>query len=136
MSELGLTTSNRNLVESNRTGKIRWSVTMLLPLVVCVLLGSGVLGTARSEDETVPKEIRARKFVVVDDNGKELAEFGVGSNGQPSMVVWNKGKSMVATMGMDDAGMPRFAFEKSSGEALLEFGVMDGRFPGRCPADR
>jgi len=129
MSEHGLTTSNGNLVESSRTGKMPRSVTMFLSLVACVWLGTSALSTAQSEDKTAPSEIRAQKFVVVDDNGKELAEFGIGSNGQPSMAVWNKGKSMVASMGMDNAGMPRFAFEKSSGEPLLELGVMDGRFP-------
>ena len=37
------TTSDRNLVESKKTGKMRWSLTMLVVLAVCFWLGSGVL---------------------------------------------------------------------------------------------
>ena len=129
MSGHGLMTNNRNLIESNRTGKMRWSVTMLLPLAVCVLLGSGVLGTARSKDETVPNEIRARKFVVVDDTGKERAEFGIMENGETGMVVWNKNRSAAVSVSMDRFGMPRIVFENSKSEALLELGILEDRFP-------
>jgi len=135
MSELGLTTSNRNLVESKRTGKMRWSVTMLLPLVVCVLLGSDVLGTARSEDETVPKEIRARKFVVVDETGKERAEFGIMENGEAGMVIWNKKKSTAMAVGVDHTGMPNIVFQNSKGEALLELAMLEDKYPAFIMSD-
>jgi len=85
----------------------------------------GAASTAQSDDKTVANKIRAKSFVVVDDSGKELGEFGVLSNGQPGMIVRNKDKSISASIGMDQGGMPRFAFENDKGDALLELGLGD-----------
>lgn len=125
----GSMNGDKNLVESKRTGRMGWSVTILLLLAVCFWLGSGVLSTADSEDKAIPSEIRARRFVVVDANGNERGELGMLPSGQPALRIWDERKTIVGTLEIDQAGMPRFAFEKSSGEPLLELGVLDGEHP-------
>lgn len=125
----GLTVNDGKLVESKRTGKVPWSVTMFLSLVVCAWLGSEVLSTAQSPDEGVPGKMRARQFVVVDDTGKERAEFGIMENGEAGMVVWNKKRSTAVSVGVDRTGMPRVTLENSKAEALLDFGILKDRFP-------
>ena len=86
-------------------------------------------GAAESEVDGVPREIQAQRFVVVDDTGKERAEFGILPNGEAGMIVWNKGKSALVSLRIDQAGMPHFVFENSHGRALLELGVLENRSP-------
>ena len=102
---------------------------MALPLAVCFWLGLGVLSTAQSEDRAVPVEIRARRFVVVDDTGRERAKFGVMEDGETGMVVWNKKKSTAVSVSMDRFEMPRIVLENSKAEALLDFGILGDRYP-------
>lgn len=129
------TTSDRNLVESKTTGKMWWSLTMLVLLAVCFWLGSGVVSTADSKDETVPSEIRARKFVVVDGTGKKRAEFGIMEDGEARMVVWNKRKSTAMSVGVDHSGMPNIVFQNSKREALLELAMLDDKYPAFIMSD-
>lgn len=84
---------------------------------------------APNEGNAAPSKIQARSFAVVDSSGKELAEFGVLQNGQPGMIIWGKDRGIAASIGIDQSGMPRFAFENSKGEALLELGVGDKLAP-------
>ena len=129
MYEHDLTGSDRTLAKKERARKIGWSVTMFLGGLVCAWLSVGALSAPHSNDDIVPEEIRARKFVVVDESGKGRAEFGILEDGQAVMVVWNEKASTAVSVGMDRFGMPRVAFENSKAEALLELGILEDRFP-------
>ena len=111
------------------TTKMALGIRMLVLLAIGFWLGSCVLNTAHSEAESVPNEIRARKFVVVDDTGKDRAEFGITEDGEAGMVVWNKKKSTAVSVSINRYGMPRITFENSKGEALLDFGIFDDQYP-------
>ncbi|MCP4590267.1 MAG: hypothetical protein GY842_05965 [bacterium] len=125
----GMIPNNRKVGNVNRTTMVRRSGTVLLLIAVCLWLGSGALSTAHSEDETAPAEVRASRFVVVDDEGKKRAEFGVLEDGEAKMVVWNQTRSTAVTVGMGRTGMPRITLENSKAEALLDLGILDDQYP-------
>lgn len=125
----GLMTSDRKLVESKTARKMRWSAMILLPVAACLWLGSGVLRTARSEGTSVPNEIRATKFVVVDDTGKMRAEFGIMEDHEAGMVIWNEKKTAAVAVSVDHSGMPNIVFQNSKREALLELAMLDDKYP-------
>jgi hypothetical protein len=64
------------------------------------------------------EEIKANRFVVVDESGKTTAEFGVLSDGRPGLAVWDNKTNLVAVLSIDDGG-PRFSFQNKTGVSLL-----------------
>ena len=105
-----------------------------LLLVFALFVGSlGLIFGARSGSDSklggFPDEIRARRFVAVDDAGKVTAEFGMLSNGTPGMTVWDNKANVVAVLGVDNGGSPRFFFQSETGIPLLSLGIGEKRFP-------
>jgi hypothetical protein len=74
------------------------------------------------------EEIKANRFVVVDESGKTTAEFGVLSDGRPGLAVWDNKTNLVAVLSIDDGG-PRFSFQNKTGVSLLSIGLVDGNLP-------
>ena len=73
----------------------RWLLGAVL-LVVGGLIAPGVFETtavrARSQEARTTKEVRARSFILEDENGKHRAWLGVDKDG-PSLSLWDeKGK--------------------------------------------
>ena len=112
----------------NRTA-MRLALTALLSTGAIVLVGLGRPSTGQSDVRGVQNEVRARKFVLVDDAGHERAELGIAPDGRAGLVVWDKAKSTSVWLGTDDHEMPLLAFGSKTGEPLMELGVLDGQSP-------
>ena len=114
-------------------GKSPWRVT---PSSVALILFAGVccwlcFGAAfgAEGDGKAPKEVRASRFVVIDDHGKERGELGLLPGGQVGVVIRGKDSGTALSLYFDDKGMPRFEFQNSKGEALLDLGLLDDQSP-------
>ena len=114
-------------VETRRSGSV--AVTILVALAALLWLGLATQLVARGGVETGQREVRAQRFVVVDDAGNERAELGILASGQPSLRIWDEARTIAATLEIDQAGMPRLAFENIGGAPLTELGVLDKRYP-------
>ena len=112
----------------NRT-TMRLALTALLSTGAVVLVALGRPSTGQTNVSGVQNEVRARKFVLVDEAGHERAELGINPDGRAGLVVWDKAKGMSAWLGTDDREMPVLTFGSKTGEPLMEFGVLDGRSP-------
>lgn len=124
----------RKVTALKRTTKMALSVGLLVPLAIGFWLGSSVPSTAHGEGESVPNEIRARNFVVVDDTGKDRAKFGIIED-QVEMVLWNKNRSTSLSVSMDRSGMPRITFENSQAQPLLELVMIEDKYPAFVMSD-
>ena len=85
------------------------SVLLCLILVLAALFG-GVVGSAitavSSQESPDDKVIKANKFVLIDQTGKEKAILGVGKSGGYLSIVNNKGNLLIYLGAMvDGAGM-------------------------------
>lgn len=85
--------------------------------------------TAHTSDSPVSREVRAQRYVVVDEGGNERAEFGVLPDGSARLIVWNKSKEFAASVGVDDFGMPHLAFGRPDRPPLVDIGILDKRSP-------
>ena len=112
----------------NRT-TMRLALTALLSTGAVVWVGLGRPTTAQSNVRGVQNEVRARKFVVVDDAGTDLAELGILPDGGTRLIIRDKAKGTEVWLGTDDAGMPVLTLGRKSGEPLMELGVLDGQSP-------
>lgn len=106
-------------------------------LAVAVLLLFGALAWSATappragqvDAGAVHDEIRARKFVLVDDSGTIRAELGILPDGQTRLIIRDEAKGTEAWFGTDETGMPVLTFGSKTGEPLMELGVLDGRSP-------
>jgi len=108
--------------------KMRNGLALLVLLNVAWLV-SGHDGVRAGGENANAPEVRAQRFVVVDDSGKGRGEFGMRSNGEPVLRLWDRDVSISAMVEMDAYGMPRVAFETKNGTPLAELGVLDKRHP-------
>lgn len=65
-----------------------------------------VIATAGAFRDAVPKEIKARSFVVVDEAGRERAIFEAGPEGRALMVFLGKDGKMKAALGEEKENAP------------------------------
>lgn len=56
-----------------------------------------------------PAEIRAQKFVLVDENGTPRGEFGFRNDGSPDIQIgWGKPRGLAKLIGGSEAGSARW----------------------------
>jgi len=114
-----------NFIESENRDGMKIGLTIILFLMAFAWFGLGAIRSNQSKVETVQREIRAQRYMVVDDTGKVRAEFGILPNGQTGMVVWDKGKSTNVSLTVDRNGTPRLDFANSNGASMIELGVLN-----------
>lgn len=92
-----------------------WSGAVLLVIVgmLPMLLASGAAGPE--------KELRASRFVLVDDKGAERAELGFNSLGTASLFVGDKKSGQGVLLALDDEGTP-FLSLAGKGNARVHIG--------------
>ena len=120
--------NGRSTIELNRNTKVLCSVTALGLVAACTWLAAGAENTAQSDGEGVPIEIRAQRFVVVDDGGKERAVLGILEHGEVGLTVWNEQKTGAISVTINRKG-PRISFENAKGVELLSLGIMIDKQP-------
>ena len=118
-------------IEAKRMRKVGFTQILGVSLVAYVCFAVGGLRTTAGDAKTIRDEIQARRFVLVDGAGKERGEFGIMQGGEPALRIWDEGRTMIATLEIDHAGMPRLAFESVGGAPLpvIALGVQDKRHP-------
>jgi hypothetical protein len=132
MYGLEMATRKVGFVEVKSAAKLRRSVVALLFMAAAFWLGLAVTGNAGSgfpEDDPDPQEIKAGKFIVVDNKGNERAEFGMLKDNRPGMILWNMKDNMAFSVSLDDTGMPRMEFANSKGDSLLDLGISGEKAP-------
>jgi hypothetical protein len=92
-------------------------------------LAFGPASAADPEETKPPREVRAQRFVLVDDAGTEQGEFGMTPKGEPVVRLWNKARGMAATLGIDEGGMPHVSLESFDGQPVAEMIVLDKQIP-------
>lgn len=115
--------SNRRLFDARLAGSV-------LAVAVVVLLSSLALRALGQSDPKAPvptKELRAQRFVLVDENDRKLASLERQEDGRPALVLWNKEETAAASIVIDKGGMPRIVLE--SGDAEVSMGFMDAGSP-------
>ena len=115
MSRHRLKTADSKLGDDTVTRCDSRTVTMFFLMAVCLSLVFGLVALAYGEGRMVPQEMRAQRFVLVDDLGKERAELGIRANGEPRLTLWNQQRTVSASLGMDDAGRPHIALSTDNG---------------------
>jgi hypothetical protein len=103
-----------------------WGVALL---VIAFWTLEHVTARVTAENPKDSKAVTAERFVVVDANGKERAQFGMHSGGEIALVIWNKDEHEVASLGIDKAGLPRLSFSNPKGKTLVSVGLMDEQSP-------
>lgn len=98
-------------------------------VTACTWLAVESVSTAQHNGEDVPIEVRAQRFVVVDEAGKERAQFGILEHGEPGMTVWNKQKTSAVTVAIDRSGRPRISILNGKKEELLSLGIAEDKYP-------
>lgn len=121
--------SNDALPTKAPTQGIPQPAMILLTMALCFWLGSVVAVTADDRDDTVPGEIRARRFVVPDETGKARVEIGRLSNGETGVIIWNSKQDNAVILSVADSGGPRMAFQNSKGNALLDLIMAQDKSP-------
>lgn len=96
---------------------------------------AGTAGCGRPEGISTSAEVRARKFIVIDDGGMERAEFGMSEGGEVAMVIGNKKRGTAVWVGTDSEGDSRVAFANTKGEVLLELVMVDEKHPAFIMSD-
>lgn len=94
--------------------------------IVVLLLHSNFFG---EPSDPGSKEIRAKKFTLVDANGEERGELAIMRNGQPGFGIWNKKTATSASIYMDDSGMPHIELEGEDDKVGLELMVLEKQMP-------
>ena len=118
-----------------RTMELNQKTRMLGGWVTFGLVGVGLWFAVASEDAItnnggdVSIEIRAQRFVVVDETGTERARFGILEHGEPGMIIWTKKKTAALTATIDRLGGPRVTLTERGGEDLLTLGIANDRHP-------
>ena len=70
------------------------------------LLVEGIVLNARSESKTIPDLIQAKKFEVIDKEGKTAGHFSAGTNGGTLNIFNKKGNSVTGlTSGKNGGGL-------------------------------
>ena len=95
---------------------LRAALILSVPLGVCVWITNSWGGII---NQSIVKEVRAQKFVVTDDSGKERAEFGILPDGTARLAIWDKTRSVEAWLGVDELGSPLVAIGRAGRKATL-----------------
>ncbi|MEE8373917.1 MAG: hypothetical protein V3R87_09370 [Dehalococcoidia bacterium] len=104
-------------------GAAMWSGAVLLVIVgmMPMLLASGGSGPE--------KELRASRFVLVDDKGAERAELSFGPHGPPRLIIGNKKPVEGILLGLDDDGSPFLIMGGREDKARIGMGIMESGKP-------
>jgi len=108
---------------------------MYLLVTVSLSMGVGVLRAPPGEGASATNEVRASKFVVVDEGGRKLGEFGVMEDGTAAMVIENTKTHTGISVGTDRSGMPRITLTNSKAAALLELAMLEDKYPAFIMSD-
>ena len=91
---------------------------------VVVLVVAGIVGGALSnavfqgrsaQGKGVAKEVRAERFVMVDELGVTRAELGLLKDEQPGLALYDEAGSMRAMLGLEEDGRPVLEFYDEAG---------------------
>lgn len=117
---------------------VLFTLVSLLSLNVGILFVLGDSDSQSPKSQTVHDEVRAKKFTLVDDAGVERGEFAIKADGVARMMLWNKNKSMFATVYVneDDNGMPVIGVGTSSRKPLAQIAMADEHTPLLMMRDR
>lgn len=98
----------------------RWRVGLALAVVLVVAAGV----PAWTWSAGSPDELRAKRFVLVDDAGNDRGSFGLLVAGEPWLSLWNKAGDEVSLV-IDDEG-PRLSLWTSDRRRNVQLGIRDG----------
>jgi hypothetical protein len=119
----------RTPIELTHRGKANVVFVILAALGGFLWMGRDASFVARGGVDPVQSEVRAQRFVVVDSAGNERAELGIRPDGKPALRLWDDTRTLLAQLEIDQAGMPRLAFETGDGTPLVQLGVLDKQYP-------
>lgn len=101
----------------------------LVPVLV-VCLGQG------RNPPVAPQEVRAKKFVLVDDTGKERAELAILDDGAVRLIVRDQRSSASIWLGVDAAGRPSLVLSGADGNRAMDLVVLRGEQPAVILRDK
>ena len=105
-----------------------WRVLGLLGMVGTAFAIGGV-GCSEERHDSTAGEIRASRFVIVDNAGNERGVVGMSEMQQPAVRLWSTTGETSISLQIDNADMPRLAMVGRNGAVLVELGVLDGLHP-------
>ena len=77
----------------------------------------------------VQEEVRAKKFVLVDEQGMSVGAFGT-TNGQPRLALYGESEKVRALFALDPSGQPGLALFSESQKARAFFALDTNGQPG------
>lgn len=102
----------------------RWKA---LGIVALALLGVvGLLGATSPGSGTVADEIRARRFILVDDAGRDHAALGIEPGGAAGLAFAGPDGKLRALLGIEGDGSGFLGLADRSGTLRVMLGAMEG----------
>ncbi len=74
------------------------------------------------EKAAVQEEVRAKKFVLVNEKGTPVGVFGV-FDGQLSLMLYDQNKKVRAVLAVDKDGQPGFVLVDENGKIRVQFDI-------------
>lgn len=102
-------------------------VILVVVAVAALNLGLRAFGQTEPKPLAPTKEVRAQRFVLVDEKDQTQASLMRGDDGRPALVLWNGDGTASATVEIDQGGKPRITL--SNGDADVSMGFMDPGSP-------
>jgi len=99
-------------------GKGRWAA---LGVVVCLVVTVAAVAYAAGQAKAVPvaEVVRARRFELVDADGKERAVLRIAAEGTPMLVLWDNNGKVSAGLGLGPDGSPNLALVDANGKGSV-----------------